>query len=96
MSKLIEWEILHPGDSLTINGFDKSDATIIDAKTVNFGGKTVTFNEWGREVTGWSSICIYDWAVLNGKTLSSLRAERMQQEVEKMHEQEAGAPAAAG
>jgi hypothetical protein len=95
MSKLIEWGILHPGDSLTINGFDKSDATVIDAKTVNFAGKTVTFNEWGREVTGWSSICIYDWAVLKGKTLSSLRAERMQQDAEEIRRQEAGAPAAA-
>jgi hypothetical protein len=39
------------------------------------------YNEWGREVTGWSSVNIYDWAVdvKTGKTLGELRTERLRQ-----------------
>jgi hypothetical protein len=81
MSKLIEWGIVHPGEQLKIHNYDNSDATVIDAKTVDFQGKKLRFNDWGQEVTGWSSICIYDWAEnKNGQILSKLRAERMQQE----------------
>jgi hypothetical protein len=94
MSKLIEWGIVHPGDQLTLNGFEQSDATVIDAKTVKFRGKQMTFNEWGREVTGWSSICIYDWAVLRGQTLTHLRAERMRQDAKEKQLQDGGALAA--
>lgn len=33
----------------------------------------------GKDVTGWSSICIYEWAVKldNDKTFDSLRREKL-------------------
>jgi hypothetical protein len=39
----------------------------------------LTFNEWGSKVTGWSSICIYEWAKKKDgtKTLAELREAKM-------------------
>lgn len=82
MNKLFEWEILVPGDKLSIKGKADSEATVINEKEVSFKGRTLSYNLWGETVTGWSSICIYEWAVLigSGKTLDQLRRERMEQE----------------
>ena len=89
MAKLIEWGIVSPGDQLKVRNFKNSDATVIDAKTVNFKGTPVRFNEWGQEVTGWSSIDIYDWAeTQSGQTLTKLRAERMQKEAQEAMQQD--------
>jgi hypothetical protein len=67
-----------PGDVLTIWKYPDSDAVVVDSKTVRFRDRVLSYNEWGCEVTGWSSINIYDWATaLNGKLLTDLRAERM-------------------
>ena len=44
-----------------------------------FNNEKITFNKWGQKVTGWSSIRIYDWAMIKGndKTLHELREEKM-------------------
>lgn len=77
MKELFEWKLLDTNDEIAIKNKKESKATIIDTKYVNFNGEDMTFNEWGRKVTGWSSICIYDWAVdsKTNKTLSELRSE---------------------
>ena len=40
--------------------------------------KNLTYNQWGQKVTGWSSICIYEWAIHKetGKTLDVLRRKK--------------------
>lgn len=80
MATLFDWKLLKSGDHLEIKNFEKSEATVIDSKTVDFNGQKVSFNEWGQTVTGWSSICIYEWAILksSGKTLHAIRAQKMQ------------------
>lgn len=80
MATLFDWKLLKSGDTLEIKNFEKSEATVIDSKTVEFNGQKVSFNEWGQTVTGWSSICIYEWAILksSGKTLHAIRAQKMQ------------------
>jgi hypothetical protein len=84
MAKLVEWGIVAEGMKLTLKGFDDSEAVVKDAKSVDFGGETMSFNEWGTKVTGWSAICIYDWAVTPaGETLATLRAAKMQEESAK-------------
>jgi hypothetical protein len=81
MAKLMEWGIVKNGDKLTIKGFAESEATVRDAKTVDYKGEVMSFNAWGLKVTGWSSVGIYEWAVNSeGRTLAECRAERMQQE----------------
>jgi hypothetical protein len=88
MPKLMEWGIVAPGNKLVIKGYPDSQAEVVDSKDVRFKGETMSYNEWGQKVTGWSAICIYDWAETpTGKTLSEYRAERMEKE---------GAAAAAG
>ncbi len=80
MAALFEWKILKSGDKMEIKNFKESDAVVVDCKTVEFKGKQISFNDWGQTVTGWSSICIYEWAILKsaGKTLHEIRAEKMQ------------------
>lgn len=82
MNKLFEWGIIKSGDTLTIKGQNESEAVIISEKEVSFNGKKMSYNQWGESVTGWSSICIYEWAILgnSGKTLDFFRRERMAQE----------------
>ena len=72
---LDEWKLLEKGDEIYKKNNKDSNATIIDSKYVDFNGEKMTFNEWGKKLTGWSSICIYDWAVHSktNKTLSDLR-----------------------
>jgi hypothetical protein len=79
MPKLFEWGILTPGDILTIKDREDSEAEVVDAKQVRFKGDLLTYNQWGKSVTGWSSICIYEWAIHPqfGKTLDQLREERL-------------------
>jgi hypothetical protein len=84
MPMLFEWGILKAGDVVQIKNYPDSEAKVIDTKTVQFKNGKLTFNQWGQTVTGWSSICIYEWAVLSSgtKTLHQLRLERLQ-EIEK-------------
>lgn len=79
MKKLMEWGIVDPGDILVIVNQDDSEAEVIDHKRVKYKGKEMSFNEWGSRVTGWSSICIYDWAKHKEatETLSELRKQKM-------------------
>lgn len=82
--KLIEWGIVKIGATLRIKGYENSAAKVIDAKDVEFNGKRMTYNQWGGAVTGWSAICIYDWAITeDGRTLTDQRAERMAAEEAK-------------
>ena len=81
MNKLFEWNIIKSGDKLKIKNFDNSEAEIIDENNVKFNDKKITYNNWGQKVTGWSSINIYEWAVLisSDKTLHELRAAKMEE-----------------
>jgi len=86
MPQLMEWGIVTPGMKLTLKGFNDSEATVRDAKTVEFKGEVISFNEWGTRVTQWSAICIYDWAITPaGKTLSELRAAKMKEEAQAIN-----------
>jgi hypothetical protein len=79
MDKLFEWELIKAGDILEIKIFDSSEAIIIDPTLVRFNGEEISYNNWGKKVTGWSSINIYEWAMLSSikKTLHELRMEKM-------------------
>jgi len=83
MPKLFEWGLLKKGDKLYIKNHDKeaSMAEVIDERFVNYKGNKITYNQWGQYVTGWSSICIYAWAVKLDcdKTLDSLRKEKLRE-----------------
>lgn len=91
MKKLMEWGLVRSGDWLVIRNQDDSEAEVIDDKRVKYKGQEMTYNEWGARVTGWSSICIYDWAKprAGSKTLSELRKEKMD-EIDQSQSESAG------
>ena len=72
MDKLIEFNLVKPGDKLyiTVNSCDANDsvAELIDDKYVLYKGEKMTMNNWGCKVTGWKSIRIYDNASIVGQT----------------------------
>lgn len=82
MNKLFEWGIIKPGDFLIIKNKKNSRAKVIDQKEVEYNEKKLTYNQWGELVTGWSSICIYEWAILEGtdKTLDYFRRIKLEEE----------------
>jgi len=92
MKKLMEWGLLKPGDTLEIMNQENSKAEVIDHKRVKYNGQEMSFNEWGQKVTGWSSICIYEWARHKGsmKKLSDLRAEKMGEIKKRQEAEDAG------
>ncbi|WP_080745786.1 hypothetical protein [Clostridium novyi] len=60
MDKLFEWGIIKAGDAIVIKNRYNKEATVIDSKYVDFKGQKLIFNKWWQNVTGWSSIRIYD------------------------------------
>jgi hypothetical protein len=79
MPWLLEHGVIQIGMPIEIIGHIDERAVVIDAYTVKYKDKIMKYNDWGQEVTGWSSICIYDWArpVGSNKKLTELRAEKM-------------------
>jgi len=82
MAKLFEWQLIQPGDEIYLKKWPELTAKVIDAERVSYKGEPRRFNDWAKEITGWSAICIYDWLVVakQQKTLSELRDERMKAE----------------
>jgi len=78
--ELMNWGIIKQGDALEIKNHANSDAVVVNDKTVEFRAQEMSYNDWGQSVTGWSAICIYEWAKLKGsdKTLDDLRKERIE------------------
>lgn len=71
MDKLIEFNLVKPGDKLyiTVNSCDssESEAELIDDKYVIYKGEKMTINTWGCKITGWKSIRIYDNVAIVGE-----------------------------
>lgn len=81
MDKLFEWGIVKKDDVVVLKGFGGSEALVIDHKKVEYNGEIMSFSRWGEKVTGWSAICIYEWAMIKDseKTLDQLRREKMEE-----------------
>jgi hypothetical protein len=77
MSSLFEDGRLRPQQTVRLRRRPNSDATIIDARSVLYAGKQMSWNEWGQAVTGWPSINIYDHAETeDGTLIETLRRPR--------------------
>lgn len=81
MKKLFEWGLIGPRDRLRIKNYDDSEAEVISEKYVDYKGEKLTYNQWGQKVTGWSAICIYEWAIPIGseKNLHEQRLKKMEE-----------------
>lgn len=84
MPQLLAWGIIKKGDTLRIKSYDNSEVEVIDAYHVKFpatNGRSTKYINWGKKVTRWSSINIYEWAehVEKNKTLAELRREKLEE-----------------
>lgn len=79
MPQLFKWGLIASGDTLHISINPLKVATVKDDKQVTYQGQDMTFNMWGQQVTNWSAINIYEWAVdqKTNKTLDTLRREKL-------------------
>ncbi len=79
MNQLIEWGLVSLGDTICIRDHDERPASILDASRVRENGHEMTLNDWGKSVTGWSAINIYEWTIdkKTGKTLDALRRQKL-------------------
>lgn len=85
MDKLISWGLLKAGDTVWIKNHPDKKAKVVNATFVEFEGKTLRFNQWAQGVTGWSSICIYEWLYVNDEqeVLHTKRLRYMQEHPEE-------------
>lgn len=69
MKELFDLGILNYGTEiyLTVNP-DNSKAILLDDKYVQFNNEKMSINEWGKSVTGWTSIRIYSYVCIVGET----------------------------
>jgi hypothetical protein len=81
MKQMLEWGLIAPGDVIFVSGHDSEKAEVVDSDSVRFKGKTIGYNEWGQQVTGWSAINIYEWTILEktGETLDALRRKKLEE-----------------
>ena len=74
LPEMVEKGILKVGTVLTIKNHSESEARVVDGRHVDYQGTRMTFNEWGKHITGWPSIRIYIYAMLpDGRLLDDLR-----------------------
>lgn len=73
-SEMVNRGLLKIGIQLTIKNRSESEATVVDGRHVNFRGSIITFSQWGKRVTRWRSIDIYEHVLLpDGRLLGDLR-----------------------
>jgi hypothetical protein len=79
MADLFGWGLVAAGDTLHIRGHDAEHAEMVDAENVRVQGQPMPYNDWGKQVTGWSTINIYEWTIheQSGKSLDTLRREKL-------------------
>ena len=81
MDWLIEQGIISIGDEVYLINHPEEVATVVDAKSVEYKGEKMSFNQYGCELTGWKAIQIYAFMkkVGGNKTLAKLREEKMEE-----------------
>ena len=80
MDWLIEQGIVNIGDKVYVISHPEEIAEIIDVENVKYKGRTMSFNRFGCEVTGWKAIQIYAFMkIVDGpkETLAELREKKM-------------------
>jgi hypothetical protein len=80
IADLFEASLLRPGDAVHTRKRPDILATAMDANTVEYQGRRLSYNDWGTHVNGWVSINVYQEIVLarTGQTLGELRKQLMQ------------------
>jgi len=79
---LFEAGYLRRGDEIFVSLDPEKRATVLDRKYCEFDGEKLTYLQWARQITGWSSVNIFQVMVLvsTGETFGTLR-ERLESEI---------------
>lgn len=86
-AELFEAGLIRAGDTIYVSIVPEKRATLLDHKYCDFNGTKMTILEFGKLVTGWSSVNIFQVMVRgdSGETFEALR-ERLEAEVEERAE----------
>jgi hypothetical protein len=70
------------GDKIYVRKYPDRHAVIVNSDTVQYNGQQMPINTWGQNMTGWSSINIYEqvFLVRTGEPLKNLRDEETVEE----------------
>jgi len=81
MEELLKWNLVAPGDRLYIKGYKSEVAEIVNHVYVKYKQQELKYNDWGKRITGWSAINIYECTIHEKKkeTLDSLRREKLKE-----------------
>ncbi len=79
LPQMIEWGVLVINDRLYILGHEDKPALLISPHEVVYNAQIMRINDWAKLVTGWKSVNIYEWTVLehDGRTLDQIRRAYM-------------------
>ncbi len=77
MKTLFKYKVLNKGDLIYLRFAPSiSEAKVIDDKEVEFKEERISYNNWGKKLSGWKSINIYDHIIIK-KGNKALQEERI-------------------
>lgn len=86
MRDIINWKLIAEGDIVYIRNYESESAEIIDHTYVKYKEEKMKYNEWGKKLTSWSAINIYEWTIHKptNKTLDTLRRDKLEELSEEL------------
>lgn len=80
LSKMIEWTLVLPmKDKLFVRNHPEHPVLLLDDSNVVYQGETMSINDWAKKITGWKSVNVYEWVLVErtGLTLDQMRRNYM-------------------
>lgn len=80
LPQMIQWGLVVPmEDKLYLRDAPNQPALLLDASRVAYQGETLSINDWAKHITGWKSVNVYEWVVVErtNTTLDDLRRDYM-------------------
>ena len=83
ITDMLSWGVVQAGDIITSN-YSAEEVELLQNGHVMSNGDEMSLQQWLRGVTGWASVETYKFAIhkATGKTLSQIRREYMNREME--------------
>ena len=63
LDTIMDYKKVNPGDAVFYKQSPEKKATLIDSKRCKYQEKEMSVQAWAKEVTGWSSVNIYEWVI---------------------------------
>lgn len=82
LPQMISWGIVVPlEDKLYVKDQPNKPALLLDSSRVAYHGEILLINEWAKKITGWKSVNVYDWVIVErtGEVLDDMRQRYMKE-----------------